>query len=103
MAAKKRRIRSPHPGVVLIPPRGAYTSWVARYQDADSGKMINRKVDARYSTHEARRDWAIDKSKELFSRKLALEAGAPRATGTQLDDAVARYFKAHPRLAPRYK
>lgn len=100
---KKRRIRSPHPGVVLVAPHGAFASWRAKYKSPDSGKVVWERIDPKYSTHEARRDWAIDKSKALAARRTALAAGAPRATGTTLDDAIDRYFRGNPQLAPRYR
>jgi integrase len=100
--ARKRRTRSPHPGVVLIRPTGRYAAWRARFVDPDTGNTVWARLDpAALSTAETRRDWAIQKSKALAKRRLALEDGAPRATGTALGDALDRYFKAHPQLRDR--
>jgi len=96
----KRRTRSPHPGIVLIKPRGSHTHWRARYTDPDTGKLEWPSL-AGVTTAEARRDWAIRKSKALTKRRLDLDAGAPRATGTTLDSAIARYYEDHPHLRPR--
>jgi integrase len=101
---KKRRTRSPHPGVVLIPPdaAGRHPTWRARYVDADTGRQKKVRLDpAGLPTAETRRDWAIRRSKALARRRMELESGAPRATGTTMADAVAQYFKAHPELRPR--
>ncbi len=98
---KKRRVRSPHPGVVLIPPdpeqRQGY--WRARFEDPDSGKLTKVRLDPlAISTAEARRDWAMKKAKAIARRKMELASGAPRGTGTALSDAVARYFADHTNL-----
>jgi integrase len=98
-APRKRRIRSPHPGVVLIPPdpAGRHPHWRARFDDPDTGRSVKITI-AELTTAEARRDWAIRKSKTLGKRRMDLEAGAPRATGTTLADAIDRYFEDHPHL-----
>lgn len=99
MAKPKRRIRSPHPGVVLIPPdpEGRHPSWRARFEDPDTGRTVKTTI-AELTTAEARRDWAIRKAKALGKRRMDLEAGAPRSTGTGLATALARYFEDHTRL-----
>jgi hypothetical protein len=103
---KKRRIRSPHPGVVLIKPNPAdrHTYWRARFVDPDTGRSSKLRLDPfALPTAEARRSWAILKSKTLASRRMELESGAPRTTGTTLNDAIERYFAAHVRLSARSK
>ncbi|HEY5372948.1 MAG TPA: tyrosine-type recombinase/integrase [Polyangiaceae bacterium] len=102
MATSKRRIRSPHPGVVLVRPEtnGRHPYWRARYVDPDTGKYANPSL-ADLPTAEARRDWAIRKSRALAKRRMDLDAGAHRATGTKLADAIGRYFKDHPQLRPK--
>lgn len=99
MAKPKRRIRSPHPGVVLIPPdpEGRHPSWRARFDDPDTGRTVKTTI-SELTTAEARRDWAIRKSKTLGKRRMDLEAGAPRSTGTGLSAALDRYFEDHTRL-----
>lgn len=99
---KRRRTRSPHPGVVLIRPDDQHPTWRARYVDPDSGRAIKVRLDPlALPTAETRRDWAIRKAKALAKRRLELDAGAPRATGTALADALDRYFTDHPHLRPR--
>lgn len=99
---KKRRIRSPHPGVVLIPPDERHPYWRARVKDPDKGRMVKLRIDpVEHSTAEKRRDWAILKAKSLAKRRDDLDSGAPRATGTLLSEALDRYFLAHPNLRPK--
>lgn len=102
MATKKRR-GAKHPGVVLIPPKASRrTGWVARYTSPDTRKIREETIPAESAASvEARARWAARKSRELAKRKLELEGGAPRETGTPLEDAVSRYFTAHPSLRDR--
>lgn len=100
----KRRTRSPSPGVVLIrpDPAGEHPTWRARYVDPDTGRTTKERLDpVTLGTAEARRDWAIRKSKALTRRRFELEAGAHPKTGTSLADAVDTYFTDHPQLRPR--
>lgn len=96
MAAKKKRrvIRSPHSGVVLKQralPSGA-TAWRARFTDPDTGRETYVTLDAvALPTAEARRLWAIRKSKDLAKRRMELEAGADRVRAKPLADAIADY------------
>lgn len=94
MPRKKRRIRSPHPGVVLKErrlPSGA-TAWRARFKDPDSGREVYLTLDpTALPTHEARRVWAVRKSKELAKRNMDLEAGAPKLQTVELGEAINRY------------
>jgi integrase len=77
---------------------------MARYSDPDTGKSRQASLPAEHSgTAEQREKWAAWKSRELAKRRLALDSGAPRATGTAVSDAVKRYFRAHPHLSPRSK
>lgn len=96
---KARRTRSPHPGIVLIRPDAEHAYWRARYVDPDTGKTVKAKLDPlALRTAEAREDWAKRKAKELARRRMELETGAPRATGTALETAIARYYEAHKQL-----
>jgi integrase len=98
-----RRTRSPHPGVVLLPPdeAGRHPTHRARYEDPDTGKMVKERLDPMaLRTKEARRDWAIRKSRALAKRRVELDGGAPRATGTGLSSAIERYYEDHPELRP---
>ncbi|HEX5658649.1 MAG TPA: hypothetical protein VFX59_15705 [Polyangiales bacterium] len=64
--------------------------------------MVKTKLDGMaLRTAEARRDWAIAKSKSLAKRRMEIASGAPRAMGVPLKDAIARYYRAHPHLSPR--
>jgi integrase len=101
---KKRRTRSPHPGVVLVKPdpAGRHPYWRARYVDPDSGRTVKVTIDpVAVSTAEARRDWAVRRSKVLARRRVELEGGAHPTTGTELAKAVQRYFDDHPQLRPK--
>jgi integrase len=94
MAAKKRRIRSPHPGVVLkqrLLPSGA-RGWRARFTDPDTGRETYVKLDlTALPTQEARKLWAVRKSKELAKRAMEIEAGGARVRAKALQEAVSEY------------
>jgi integrase len=96
MAKRKR-----HQGVTLIKPdRDRGIGWRARFTDADTGKQQWTTLDRALTTREQREDWAVRQSEQLAQRRRDLDAGAARATGTPLADAVQRYYNAHPRLRP---
>jgi integrase len=81
---------------------GRHPKWRARYTDPDSGRVVKTTLDPKaLRTKEARRDWAIAKSKSLAKRRMELDAGAHRATRTAFDVATERYFEHHPQLRPR--
>jgi hypothetical protein len=87
--------------VVLIPPDpdGRHHTWRARYADPDSGRQVKERIDPTViRTAEARRDWAIRKSKAIAKRRIELDGGAPRVTGTALSVAIERYFDDHVHL-----
>jgi integrase len=94
MSKRKQRIRSPHPGVVLLQrtlPSGK-TAWQARYKDPDSGKLKKPMLDSiALPTHEARRLWAIQRSKTIAKRRMELEAGAQAVETRQLAIAIDDY------------
>lgn len=99
---RARRTRSPHPGVVLVRPDAEHAYWRARFVDPDTGRSAKARLDpAALGTKEARREWAIRKARSLAKRRMDLESGAPRATGTALEAAVQRYYDAHPQLRER--
>lgn len=100
-----RAKRSPHPGVVLTKPDSRNPTWRARCEDPDTGKRVKIRLDPMGAGRNAqtRKRWAIDKAREIAKRIDALNSGAPRATGTKLADAVARYYEDHPRLRDRTK
>jgi integrase len=101
---RKQRVRSSHPGVVLVSrenPSGG-TAWRAIYVDPDTGRKAWVTLDL-VALHNAdlRRAWAIQKAKSLAKRRMEIESGAPRATGLLLTTAIDRYFDAHKRLSER--
>ncbi len=98
-AGRPRRHRTRHPGVVLIPPRGR-DWWRARYRDPDSGRLRWETLEHILTTAEQREQWARRKSEALAKRRLELDGGAPRTTGTTLEAAVGRYYEHHPHLRP---
>lgn len=77
---KKRRIRSPHPGVVIVAPWGEHKSYRLRYRCPERGKWHAERIDGeRYSGEKSRRDLAIKRSEELRTRRAAILGGAPLA------------------------
>jgi integrase len=100
VGAKKRGKK--HPGVVLLPPNEAKRQgWRARYKDPDTRRTKEESLPKDATTLEARTAWAVRKSKDLVKRGIELEAGSPRATGTELAAALKRYFDAHVTLRER--
>ncbi|MGE0712262.1 MAG: hypothetical protein AB7N76_32420 [Planctomycetota bacterium] len=105
MAKRKRRTRSGHPGVKLLERRHASgaTSWVARWTDPDTDRPTQTSLDALgLSAREARRAWAVAKSRTLSRRRAELASGAPKRTETPFKEAVASYLQAAgARLRPK--
>lgn len=98
----KRRIRSPHPGVVIMQPDASHAYYRARFKEPDTGRVVKVKIDPlAVTTVEARREWAIAKAKSLAKRRMDIESGAPKQTGTALKVAIERYFDAHGGLRKR--
>lgn len=99
---KKRRVRSSHPGVVLIPPRGKHATWRARFDDPDTGRQTAVRLDpVALPSAETRRTWAIQKSKANARRKMEIEVGASPIAFSALDEAVGDYYReAGNRLRP---
>ncbi len=97
----KRKTRR-HPGVVIQAPKAkARTWWRVRFVDPDSGKTVRKTLDRTLRTRTMREDYACDLSDKLAQRRLQLESGAPKATGTPFADAIQRYYDAHPNLRPK--
>ena len=87
--AKKRK----HPGVVLLAPdERARQWWRARYVDPDSGRTVRKTLDRTLTTIAAREDYCVKLSERLGARRLELDHGAVRATGTPLRAAEARFY-----------
>jgi integrase len=94
MASKKGRIRSPHPGVVLLDrmlPSGR-KAVQARFRDPDTGKLHKPMLDlVALPTAEARTLWAKRKSQALAKRRMDLAGGAPVKSETPLSGAIDTY------------
>lgn len=91
----KKRIRSPHPGVVLknrVWPSGKEI-WLARWFDPDTGRRKDTNLTKLgQSNAEMRRTWAIKKAKSLAIRRADLEAGGVTRTETPFEDAYKEYL-----------
>lgn len=89
--ARKRRIRSPHPGVKLkrrgLPSGGV--SWRAHYVDVDTGREVAVTLDPlALSTAEARTQWAKTKAADLARIRMERAAGVEPIERTDLDKAI---------------
>jgi integrase len=91
MAKRRRRIRSPHPGVKLnarVLPSGR-TQWRARFTDPDTGRKTDVTLDpVALPTHEARRLWAVRKAQSIAKEHMEVASGAPRSNAKPLADAL---------------
>jgi integrase len=83
---------------MIKPDETRRIGWRARFRDPDSGKLTKVSLDASLTTNEARQEWAVRKSRAIAKRRVELESGAVRATGTKLSDALTKFFKANARL-----
>jgi integrase len=101
MAVRKTKRSARHKGVVLIKPDlERRIGWRARYKDPDSGKFVKLTLDPALTTLEQREAWATAKARELARRRLELQDGAARATGTALTVGIEKFFEANARLRP---
>lgn len=93
---RKRRFRSPHPGVKIRKrdwPKTGLTSYSAIFTDPDTGRQHSVSLtELGLSNEEQRKQWAIKKSREIQRRKEELELGAPRRSQTEIDKAVDRFL-----------
>jgi integrase len=87
----------------LIRPEKARpdVGWRVRYVDPDTGRTVKRKLDPALKTREQREAYACKLADKLGRRRVALETGAVRATGTPIADAVERFYRAKPKLGER--
>ena len=94
---RRRRARSPHPGVKLKcrKNRDGRVAWRAVYVDP----MTNRETAVtitggilQLTTVEARRAWAIQLSKSLARERAAIAAGTLVRRQTPISVAIAEYF-----------
>lgn len=111
----KRRTRSAHPGVVLIPPdsdaSARRVTWRARYRDPASGRLVKVRLDPKVlPTAADRRRWAVGKSKALAlasareASTLATFGDEQHSSGVDLGWRQAaiwleEYVVAHPRAS----
>ena len=90
----RRRGRSPHPGVILVPPGPGREDrgWQARWRDPDRGNKTTAislgPCGLSLRTHEQRTTWAIAKSRTLKARLAAIESGDLAAAGLPIREAV---------------
>jgi integrase len=88
---------------VLIPPdpKQRHHTWRARVLDPDTEREEKVRLDPMaLGSTEARRHWAIKKSKAIAKRQMELESGAHRETRTDPSKAIERFFKDHEHLRP---
>ncbi len=92
--SKRRRVRSPHPGVKLkkrTRPSGT-TTWRAHYVDADTGKEVAKTLSTTLSTKEARARWAKNLSRELEKRRMDRASGSRQLRPVSFDAAINAYL-----------
>ena len=93
---RKRRYRSPHPGVKIRKrywTKTKVTSYSAIFTDPDTGRQHSVSLtELGLSNEEQRKQWAIKKSREIQRRKEELELGAPRRSQTEIEKAVDRFL-----------
>jgi integrase len=75
--------------------------WRVRYVDPDTGRTVKRALDRTLTTKADREGYAARLSERLGRRRLDLESGASKATGTPFAGAIQRYYNAHPNLRPK--
>ncbi len=92
---KKRRFRSPHPGIKFKKRKctnGQFT-YTALWPDPDDLRMRSVSLDSLGLTNEEqRRAWAINKSRETQQRRQELSGGAPKRTSTEMNAAIDRFL-----------
>lgn len=78
-------------GVALLNPAGPH--WYRlQYDDPDTGTRKRKAVPRDLTTKKAREEFRSDFEKKLNERRIDLDRGATRATGTTLRAAADRYF-----------
>ncbi|MCB9591146.1 MAG: hypothetical protein H6719_00315 [Sandaracinaceae bacterium] len=94
--AKRRRVRSPHPGVKLKKRvRGSgLVTWRAHYIDPDTGREVAKTLDPKaLSTREARTQWAKALSLDLARRRMDRLAGIRPVQVVTIDDGISKYLE----------
>lgn len=96
MATRKRRVRSPHPGVKLKKrtlASGAVT-WRAVYECPDTRRDVYVTLDRlALPTAGARTQWAKSLAADIARTRMDRAAGIEAAASRPLPDALARYMK----------
>lgn len=89
---RKRRIRSPHPGVKIKARKGR-RSYRAAFRDPDlNEREVWVTLDPLVLTNDKlREEWAIKKAHTLAKRRMEIENGGARATGLSWKDAFDKY------------
>ena len=94
---RKRRVRSPHPGVVILErKRATGTVYLARWSDPDTGRRVELSLstpDLGITNEGGRKDWAVKKSASLRTRRQAITSGTAVITCTSPADAVRDYYE----------
>lgn len=93
---KRRRVRSPHPGVKLKKRtrKSGATSWRAHYIDPDTGREVAKTLSPTLSTKEARTIFAKNLAKGVEKRRMERASGVRLITPTKLEDAIQSYLDA---------
>ncbi len=93
---RRKRVRSPHPGVKIkkrVHASGA-VSWRAHFVDVDTGREIAITFEGDTArTQESREQWAKHKSAELARKRMDRAAGIRPVIASELDKAIAEYVK----------
>lgn len=95
MATRKRRVRSPHPGVKLKKRAlaGGGHSWRAVYADPTTGRDVYETLDRlALPTAAARVQWAKAKAVNLARTRLDRRDGIRAPTSVALSDGIERYM-----------
>ncbi len=94
-AKRRRRVRSPHPGVkVLRRKRKSGDVWLARWNDAITGRQSEQSLTyLGLTTAEARKGWATKKAQELNDVKKLVSLGFANTTEKPIADALRDYIE----------
>ena len=98
---RSERPESTRASTILPKDDDARTWYRVRYIDPDTGRTVKKTIDRALRTRADREDYACKLSDQLARRRLELESGAPRATGTAFADGIQRFYDAHPSLRPK--
>jgi integrase len=90
--------KTPHRGVLLIPPDPGKPHWRYRYRDPETNRVLTKTLDALDGkTADTRTAFAVKLFKQLRRRKEEIASGSRRhvEAGLSIEDALSRYFTAH--------